>query len=85
MKLSEERVQREMLELTQDLVALLSARYPRLYNAFLALPEEELIDLMVELCDVFDLYRDLTAEVAKAYAEHRRSTGSLEDRDWPEN
>jgi hypothetical protein len=85
MKLSEERVQREMLELTQDLVTLLGARYPRLHNALLALSEEELIDLMVELCDVFDLYKDLTAEVAQAYAEHRRSTGSLEDRDWPEN
>ena len=85
MQLSEERLQRDMLELTQDLITLLSAKYPRLHNAFMALGEEEMIDLMVELCDVFDLYRDLTGEVARLYQEHRRSTGSLEDRDWPEN
>jgi hypothetical protein len=85
MPLNEERLQREMLELTQDLVTLFSAKYPRLNNAFQALSEAEMIDLMVELCDVFDLYRDLTGEVARLYKEHRRSTGSLEDRDWPEN
>lgn len=85
MKLSEERLQREMVELTQDLVTLLSAKYPRIHNAFMALSEDELIDFMVELCDVFDLYRDLNHEVARLYQEHRRSTGSLEDRDWPEN
>lgn len=85
MHLSEERVQRDMVELTQDLVTLFAAKYPRLHNAFQALDEQEMIDLMVELCDVFDLYRDLTGEVARLYQEHRRSTGSLEDRDWPEN
>lgn len=85
MPLNEERLQREMLELTQDLVTLFSAKYPRLNNAFQALSEAEMIDLMVELCDVFDLYRDLTGEVARLYKEHRRSAGSLEDRDWPEN
>lgn len=85
MQLSEERLQRDMLELTQDLVTLLRAKYPRLHNAFEALSEEEMIELMIELCDVFDLYRDLTGEVARLYHEHRRSTGSLEDRDWPEN
>lgn len=85
MQLSEERLQRDMVELTQDLVTLLEAKYPRLFNAFQALNETEMIDLMVELCDVFDLYRDLTGEVARLYQEHRRSTGSLEDRDWPEN
>ena len=85
MELTEERVQRDMVELTQDLITLFSAKYPRLHNAFLALEEQEMIDLMVELCDVFDLYRDLTGEVARLYLEHRRSTGSLEDRDWPEN
>lgn len=85
MQLSEERVQRDMVELTQDLITLFAAKYPRLHNAFQALDEQEMIDLMVELCDVFDLYRDLTGEVARLYQEHRRSTGSLEDRDWPEN
>lgn len=85
MQLAEERLQRDLLELTQDLVALLSARYPRLHNAFLGLSEEEMIDLLIELCDIFDLYRDLTAEIARLYQEHRRVTGSLEDRDWPEN
>ena len=85
MPLNEERLQREMLELTQDLVTLFSAKYPRLNNAFQALSEAEMIDLMVELCDGVDLYRDLTGEVARLYKEHRRSTGSLEDRDWPEN
>ncbi|MBT9584150.1 hypothetical protein IV102_12485 [bacterium] len=85
MHLSEERVQRDMVELTQDLITLFAAKYPRLHNAFQALDEQEMIDLMVELCDVFDLYRDLTGEVARLYQEHRRSTGSLEDRDWPEN
>jgi hypothetical protein len=85
MQLTEERVQRDMVELTQDLITLFAAKYPRLHNAFLALEEQEMIDLMVELCDVFDLYKDLTGEVARLYLEHRRSSGSLEDRDWPEN
>ena len=85
MKLSEERLQRDMLELAQDLVTLLSAKYPRLHNAFEALNEEEMIELLIELCDIFDLYRDLTAEIARLYQEHRRSTGSLEDREWPKN
>lgn len=85
MQLSEERLQREMLELTQDLVTLLQAKYPRLFNAFEALSEDEMIELMIELCDVFDLYKDLTGEVARLYQDHRRSTGSLEERDWPEN
>jgi hypothetical protein len=85
MQLSEERLQREMLELTQDFVTLLRAKYPRLLNAFEALSEDEMIELMIELCDVFDLYKDLTGEVARLYQEHRRSTGSLEERDWPEN
>ncbi len=50
-----------------------------------ALKEDELIDLLIELCDIFDMYRPLTAQVAALYKEHRRSTGSLEDRDWPDN
>lgn len=85
MNLSEERLQRDMVELTQDLVTLFAAKYPRFLNAFEDLSEQQMIDLMIELCDVFDLYRDLTSNVARAYAEHRRSGGSLEDRDWPEN
>ncbi|MEW6278838.1 MAG: hypothetical protein AB1758_09465 [Candidatus Eremiobacterota bacterium] len=84
-RLSEERFRQEMLDLSQDLLTLFEAKYPRLMNAFQALEEEVLIELMFELCDVFDLYRDLTAHVAEVYKEHRRSTGSLEDRDWPDN
>jgi len=85
MQISEERFQRDMTDLTSDLLTLFRAKYPRLNNAFEDLPEEALIELMIELCDVFDLYRDLNAEVARLYKEHRRSTGSLEERDWPEN
>lgn len=85
MKLSDERLKREMGELTTDLVALFEAKYPRFYNALKNLPEEKLIELMIELCDVFDLHKDLTAEVAARYKEHRLYSGSLEDRDWPEN
>ena len=66
-------------------VALFEAKYPRFYNAMTVMEKEPLIELMIELCDVFDLHRDLTAEVAKRYKEHRLYTGSLEDRDWPEN
>lgn len=83
--LTDERFRQEMLELSNDLLTLFAAKYPRLLNAFQDLPEEKLIELLIELCDVFDLYRDLTAHVAVAYKEHRRRTGSLEDRDWPEN
>lgn len=85
MQITEERFQRDMVDLTSDLFTLFRAKYPRLNNAFEGLSEEELIELMIELCDVFDLYRDLNAEVARLYQEHRRSTGSLEERDWPEN
>ena len=85
MRLSDERFQRDMLDLTNDLMTLLEARYPRLYNAFQALEEEEMIDLMIELCDIFDLYKELNSEVARLYHEHRRKTGTMEDRDWPEN
>lgn len=74
-----------MGELTTDLVALFEAKYPRLYNAFREYEEDKLIELMIELCDVFDLHSNLTAEVAKRYKEHRLYSGSLEDRDWPEN
>ncbi|MGE0491209.1 MAG: hypothetical protein AB7S38_18520 [Vulcanimicrobiota bacterium] len=74
-----------MSDLTSDLVQLFEAKYPPLYNFMEGLPEDKLIDLMIELCDVFDLYRELTAEVARIYKEHRMFTGSLEDRDWPEN
>lgn len=85
MRLSDERFQRDMLDLTNDLLTLLEAKYPRLSNAFQDLEEEEMIELMIELCDIFDLYRELNAEVARLYQEHRRKTGTLEDRDWPEN
>ena len=85
MKLADERIQRDMLDLSNDLVTLFAAKYPRFLNAFQGLQEDELIELMIELCDVFDLYKDLTGEIAVLYHEHRRSTGSLEDRDWPEN
>ena len=42
-----------MGELTTDLVALYEAKYPRFYNALKGLDEEKLIELMIELCDVF--------------------------------
>lgn len=85
MPLSDERLKREMGELTTDLVALYEAKYPRFYNALKGLEEDKLIELMIELCDVFDLHKKLTAEVAKRYKEHRLYSGSMEDRDWPEN
>ena len=85
MKFPEERIQRDMVDLTNDLLTLFGARHPRILNAFQDLPEEQLIELMIELCDVFDLYRELTGEIARLYQDHRRKTGSLEDRDWPEN
>lgn len=85
MELSDERMKREMGELTTDLVALFEAKYPRFYNALKGLDEEKLIEFMIEMCDIFDLHKDLTAEVAKRYKEHRMHSGSLEDRDWPEN
>jgi hypothetical protein len=85
MKLPDERIQRDMSDLTSDLLTLFSAKYPRLLNAFQDMEEDKLIELLIELCDVFDLYKELTGEIAKLYQEHRRSTGSLEDRDWPEN
>jgi len=85
MKLPEERIKLEMTALSNDLASLFSAKYPRLHNAFDGLEETQLIELMIELCDVFDLYRDLTHEIARLYHEHRRSSGSLEERDWPEN
>lgn len=74
-----------MGELTSDLVSLFEAKYPRFYNAMTGLEKDELVEMMIELCDVFDLHRDLTAEVASRYKEHRMVSGSLEDRDWPEN
>lgn len=83
--LNDERFRNEMLELSSDLVTLFAAKYPRFLNAFQDLPEEKMIELLIELCDIFDLYKELTAHVAEAYKEHRRTTGSLEDRDWPEN
>lgn len=85
MPLTDERLRREMGELTTDLVALFEAKYPRFYNGLKALDEEKLIEFMIEMCDVFDLHKNLTAEVAKRYKEHRMHSGSLEDRDWPEN
>ena len=85
MHFPEERIKRDMMDLSNDLLTLFAAKYPRMLNAFQGLEENELIELMIELCDVFDLYRDLTGEIAKLYHEHRRITGSLEDRDWPEN
>lgn len=85
MPLSDERLVREMGELTSDLVALFEAKYPRFYNAIAVLEKEALVELMIELCDVFDLHRDLTAEVGRRYKEHRLYSGSMEDRDWPEN
>lgn len=85
MPLSDERLVRDMGELTSDLVSLFEAKYPRFYNAMTVLEKDALIDFMIEMCDVFDLHSDLTAEVARRYKEHRLFTGSLEDRDWPEN
>ncbi len=85
MRLSNERLQREMGELTSDMAALFEAKYPRFYNALINLEQEALVEFMIEMCDVFDLHRNLTADVAQRYKEHRMKTGSLEDRDWPEN
>jgi len=81
----DQQLRRDMMDLTRDLVLLLKVRYPSLLNAFQALPEERMIELMVELCDIFDLHKDLASRVARMYQEHRRRGGSLEDRDWPEN
>ncbi|HXE72610.1 MAG TPA: hypothetical protein VNO81_08105 [Candidatus Nitrosotenuis sp.] len=85
MQLSDERIKIEILELTRDLALLYKTKYPGLLNAFQALPEDKMIELMIELCDIFDNYKELTGTIARLYLEHRRSTGSLEDRDWPEN
>lgn len=74
-----------MTDLGRDLMLLFKTKYPGLLQAFQSLPEEKMIELMVELCDIFDLYRDLTAEVSRVYQQHRRESGSLEDREWPEN
>ena len=74
-----------MTDLTNDLVNLYEAKYSRFYNAMQALPEDKLLELMIELCDVFELYSELTKEVAAQYKEHRMVSGSIEDRDWPEN
>lgn len=85
MQLSDEKLKREMGELTSDLVALYEAKYPVIYNAIKEMKEGELIELMIELCDVFDLHKVLIANVAERYKEHRLHSGSLEDREWPEN
>ena len=85
MPLTDDRLKREMGELTTDLVALYEAKYPRFYNALKVLDEEKLIELMIELCDVFELHKELTHEIARRYKEHRLHSVSLEDRDWPEN
>ncbi|MFA5507487.1 MAG: hypothetical protein WC314_08510 [Vulcanimicrobiota bacterium] len=85
MPLSDQRLKREMGELTSDLVALYEAKYPRFYNALKDLEEDKLLELMIELCDVFELHKELTAEIARRFKEHRLHSGSLEDRDWPEN
>lgn len=85
MPLSDARLRRDMGELTTDLVSLYEAKYPRLYNVMSTLEPDALVELMIELCDVFDLHRDLIAEVARRYKEHRLHSGSLEERDWPEN
>lgn len=84
-ELDDQEIKRDMLDLTRDLVLLFKTKYPGLLNAFQQLPEEKMIELMIELCDVFDLYRDTAHKVAALYQEHRRRGGSLEDRDWPEN
>lgn len=85
LEIDDEDLKRDMLDLTRDLVLLLKTKYPTMLNSFQALPEEKMIELMVELCDVFDLYRELTHKVAGLYQASRREGGSLEDRDWPEN
>lgn len=84
-EIGDEELKRDMLDLTRDLVLLLKTKYPGLLQSFQALPEEQMIELMVELCDIFDLYRNLTHKVAAVCRAHRREGGSLEDRDWPEN
>ncbi len=84
-QLTDERFRREMEDLTGDLATLFEARYPAFFNAMKMLKEDELIDFMIEMCDIFDMYKSLTGDVARLYQEHRRSTGSLEDRDWPDN
>lgn len=85
LEIDDEELKRDMLDLTRDLVLLFKTKYPALLNSFAALPEDKMIELMVELCDVFDLYRDMTHKVAALYQASRRQGGSLEDREWPEN
>lgn len=83
--LSDSRLKREMGELTTDLVTLFEAKYARFYNAILMLQEDQLIELMLRLCQLFAGHQELVAEVAALYKEHRLYSGSFEDRDWPEN
>lgn len=83
--LSDARLRREMGELTTDLVTLYEAKYSRFYNAILVLEEGNLIELMVQLCELFAKHAELAAQIAKLYKQHRLHSGSFEDRDWPEN
>lgn len=84
-EIDDQELKRDVLDLSRDLVLLWKTKYPAMLNAFHGLEEEQMIELLVELCDIFDLYRDSTRKVAHLYQEHRRRGGSLEDRDWPEN
>lgn len=83
--LSDARLRREMGELTEDLVTLYEVKYPRFYNAIIVLEEAALIEMMVEMCQIFASRQEIVSAVAKQYKEHRLYYGSFEDRDWPEN
>ncbi len=83
--LSDQRLRREMGELTEDLVTLYEAKYPRFYNAIIVLEEDALIEMMVEMCQLFAQQSEVVSAIAKLYKEHRLFKGSFEDRDWPEN
>ncbi len=83
--LNDDLIRRDMHDLAVDVVKLFQAKYPRLLAGIQELSEEQLIEFMIELCDIFDLYKDTVTEVAAIYHEHRTVSGPIEDRHWPEN
>lgn len=83
--LTQKRLRHDILNLSQDLAHLYKVKYPRMLAALEGLSEEALIEHLLEMCDIFDLYRESVHEVAKQYQQYRLENGSLEDRDWPEN
>ncbi len=80
-----ELLQSEMTSLIKDVSHLYAVKYPKLANGLQAMDDEQLMTYFVELCDIFDLYREVAHTVSAAYQEERIKKGSLELRDWPEN